>query len=133
MARILTVDDQPHMNHVIATWLARNGHEVTRACDGREAWDLLRGEAFDILITDVDMPRMDGLTLINQPGVVDGLRGVVVLTGRHDYADLDSAVWREKVHFLPKPFSPSKLVQLVEKLIASEPADSPVSKSVATR
>ena len=127
MARILAVDDQLHMNHIIATWLGRNGHEVVRACDGQAALELLRSADFDLLITDVDMPRMDGLTLISQEGVVDGLRAVVVLTGRHDYNSLDVTVDREKVRFLPKPFSPSKLAQLVQELLERTPAASAVN------
>jgi len=120
MARVLAVDDQPHMTYVIATWLTENGHEVVRASDGAAALELLRAEPFDVLITDVDMPRMDGLSLLSHRDAVDQLRGVVVLTGRHDYKELNPSCCSEKIRLLPKPFSPSGLAQLVEQLLSGE-------------
>ncbi len=113
MARILAVDDQPHMTCIIAHWLTEQGHEVVCASDGARALELLRTEPFDVLITDVDMPRMDGLTLLRQRDVVDRLLAVVVITGRSDYPDLNGASGNEKIHILPKPFSPSELARLV--------------------
>lgn len=120
MARVLAVDDQPHMTYIIATWLTENGHEVVRATDGAAALERLRAEPFDVLVTDVDMPRMDGLSLLRQHDAVNRLRGVIVLTGRCDYQDLDPACGKEKVRLLPKPFSPTRLAQLVEELLSSE-------------
>jgi CheY-like chemotaxis protein len=113
MARILAVDDQPHMTHIIAHWLTEQGHEVVCASDGARALELLRAESFDVLVTDVDMPGMDGLTLLRQRDLIDRLLAVVVLTGRSDYADLHGPPGGAKVHFLPKPFSPSELARLV--------------------
>ena len=120
MARVLVVDDKPHITHVIASWLKTKGHDVSRADDGDTALELLRTETFDILVTDVDMPRMDGLSLIAHQDVVERLRGIVVLTGRDDYADLIATFSREKTRLLPKPFSPTRLTQLVDKLMSGE-------------
>jgi DNA-binding NtrC family response regulator len=127
MARILAVDDQPHMTWVIANWLGKHGHEVVRAFDGAAAAERLRGESFDLLITDVDMPRMDGLSLLSERDAIDRLRGVVVLTGRQDYKELGSIYGKDKIHILPKPFSPSRLVQLVDKLLSDEHSPSAAS------
>ena len=120
MARILVVDDQPHMTHIVAKTLGRIGHDVVRACDGADALERLRAEPFDLLISDVDMPRMDGLTLVRHRDVVDRLRAVVMLTGRCDFDDLGLEYCAEKIHSLPKPFSPSRLVQLIERLLLQD-------------
>lgn len=120
MARILTVDDQPYMTRVISMWLGRQGHEVVRASSAAEALVRLRGGGFDLLITDVDMPEMDGLTLLSQPEVGRRLRGVVVITGRTDYSELvppGCAACR----VLPKPFSPTRLAELVEEVLEAAP------------
>ena len=132
MARVLAVDDQPHMACVIATWLTKNGHEVVCASDGAAALELLRAEPFDVLITDVDMPRMDGLSLLSHHDAVERLRGIVVLTGRCDYKDLDPSCCKEKIRLLPKPFSPSGLAQLVEQLLSSEFSPSPADDLIPT-
>ncbi|MFQ5805739.1 MAG: response regulator [Phycisphaerae bacterium] len=133
MARVLAVDDQPHMTYIVATWLAENGHEVVRASDGAAALELLRAEPFDLLITDVDMPHMDGLSLLSHHEVMDRLVGIIVLTGRCDFQDLDASCCKEKIHLLPKPFSPSGLAQLVEGLIATEPSPSVTKDLVPTQ
>ncbi len=118
VARVLAVDDEPHMTRVVATWLTKNGHEVVCASDGGAALELLRAEPFDVLITDVDMPHMDGLSLLSQRDVVERLRGIVLITGRCDYKNLVSSCPKEMVRLLPKPFSPSRLAEFVEELLA---------------
>jgi len=118
MARILVVDDQPHVSRTIANWLTRAGHAVVRASDGAAALELLRAESFDILITDVDMPELDGLSLLRQSDVIGRLRGVVVVTGRHDHGTLAATHGRGSIHVMPKPFSPSRLAELVEQLLS---------------
>jgi DNA-binding NtrC family response regulator len=119
MARILAVDDQPHMTCIIARWLARQGHEVVRADDGRAALELLRSQPFDILVSDVDMPGMDGLSLVAQGDVTARLRAVILITGRHDYRQLRPNC-RAALHVLPKPFSPNRLAQLIEEILENE-------------
>jgi two-component system chemotaxis response regulator CheY len=133
MARVLAVDDEAHMTYVIATWLTENGHEVVRASDGVSALELLRAETFDVLITDVDMPRMDGLTLLSQRDAVDGLRGIILLTGRCDYKDLDPSCCGEKLRLLPKPFSPSGLAQLVNELLSQKYPANETNDLIAAR
>ena len=133
MARVLAVDDEPHMTYIIATWLTKNGHEVVRAPDGAAALELLRAEPFDVLITDVDMPRMDGLSLLSHRDAVERLRGIVVLTGRCDYKELDLSCPKEKVQLLPKPFGPSRLVELVEGLLSLESSPSATHEVAPTR
>lgn len=133
MARVLAVDDESHMTYVIATWLTKHGHEVVRASDGAAALELLRAEPFDLLITDVDMPRMDGLSLLSHRDAVEQLRGIVVLTGRCDYKELDLPCPSDKVQLLPKPFGPSRLAELVAQLLSLESSPSATHESIRTR
>ncbi len=125
MARILAADDQPHLTYIISFWLEKNGHEVVRVCDGAEALERLQTGQFDLLVTDVDMPRMDGLTLLTHREALEGLCGIVVLTSRGDYRELGMSDCSDRIEFLPKPFSPSKLVELIERFLSK-----PVSQAV---
>ena len=119
MAKILVVDDQPHVTHVLSIWLHKNGHEVTRANDGHDALECLRSQAFDILISDVNMPRMDGLSLIKRCNEFTFLKGIIVLTGRNDFRDLDCRHSKQNIRFAPKPFSPTAIAREVDELMSS--------------
>lgn len=125
MANILAVDDQPHLTYIIANWLTKNGHEVVRASDGAAALELLLSRRFDVLVTDVDMPRMSGLELLSHREAVDDLCGIVVLTSRDDYRELGPSHCNDRIEFLPKPFSPTRLAELVEHFL-SRRASNPV-------
>ncbi len=124
MAKVLAVDDQPHLTFIIYSLLTKNGHDVVRACDGVAALERLMAEKFDVLVTDVDMPRMDGLTLLSHREAVDGLCGIIVLTSRDDFRELGLSHCRDRVEFLPKPFSPIKLAELVDRFVLRQPAPS---------
>src|SRR2546430_2244993 len=63
-ARVLVVDDESGIRSAVAKCLAHEGHEVVEAGDGASALQLLRDETFDIVITDLYMPSMDGMELI---------------------------------------------------------------------
>lgn len=64
MARILVVDDQRDMRQSVRRVLSRMGHEVVEAADGREALAALATPAIDLVVTDLNMPEMDGIELI---------------------------------------------------------------------
>ncbi|MBF8779831.1 hybrid sensor histidine kinase/response regulator [Pseudomonas fulva] len=63
--RILVVDDSLTVRELQRKLLAHRGYEVAVAVDGMDGWNALRGETFDLLITDIDMPRMDGIELVS--------------------------------------------------------------------
>lgn len=122
MAKILSADDQPHMTYIISSWLTKLGHEVVRVEDGAAALERLDREHFDLLISDVDMPRLDGLSLLKECLDRHSLRGIIILTGRSDYEELRKSVDAPHVRLLAKPFSPRKLSQLVDGMLAEHPA-----------
>ena len=119
MARVLVVDDQPNIACVLELFLTRHGHDVVRADNGKKALNLLQNQLFDILITDVDMPEMDGLTLVSHHGVIDQLCGVIILTGRTDNPAISKAMSNDKICVEPKPLSPTRTAALIEKLLKS--------------
>jgi two-component system sensor histidine kinase and response regulator WspE len=62
--RVLVVDDSLTVRELQRKLLSNRGYEVSVAVDGMDGWNALRGEHFDLLITDIDMPRMDGIELV---------------------------------------------------------------------
>jgi len=115
MARILVAEDDRHISRVIALWLQRGGHEVSAAHDGLEALEALRRTRPDLLITDVNMPGMDGLDLLEKARSESLLRyQAIVLTSRCDQAEIEARARTLGALVHPKPFSPQRLTEAVE-------------------
>jgi len=120
MARTLVVDDDPHMLRVLAMWLTRNGHQVTEACNGAVARRALEDGEVDLVISDVNMPEMDGLELVQWVRAHKGTAlPMIVLSSRCDQESIAARLKAYGVHLLPKPFSPSRLVVEVDRLLGA--------------
>ena len=119
MARILVVDDEPPIRHLIARVLTGAGHEISEAADGAEAASKLKAEPFDLVITDIVMPNLDGLeTLMNLAR--DGEKvPVIAISGIYP----DSSLYLKAAKSLgarltlSKPFRESELVAAVNDVL----------------
>lgn len=122
MAKILVAEDDRHINRVIAMWLQRHGHEVHSAYDGNEAMELLREVSPDLLVTDVNMPGMDGLDLLAAARAESLLdHPAIVLTSRCDQGEIESRAESLGAMVHPKPFSPHHLTEAVESALKNDP------------
>jgi CheY-like chemotaxis protein len=120
MSRIVVAEDDPHILRVISLWLTKQGHTVQEARNGKDALDLIEAQTPDILITDINMPVMGGLELMNRVVARTHLpRGIVVLTNRWDHREIGQQLADAGVHMMPKPFSPTKLAELIEEIDGS--------------
>lgn len=119
MAHILAVDDSASMRQMVAFTLKGAGHQVTEAGDGQAALDLAKTQKFDLVLSDVNMPRMDGLTLAKS------LRGlptykftpILMLTTE---AGMDKKLEGKAAGatgWLVKPFNPEQLLATIKKVI----------------
>ena len=113
-ASLLVVDDEPALRHLFKKWLTAQGCDrVHTAADGKNALDLIQSESIDVLITDVSMPAMDGVTLVRSMRKEKMVPSIVFMSG---FGDVDKremyALGVEA--FLTKPFDLSELVQAVE-------------------
>ena len=119
MHSILAVDDSASMRQMVAFTLKGAGYNVIEAADGQEALDKARGETVDLVLTDQNMPRMDGITL------VQNLRGLAtyattpILILTTESGDEMKAKGRAAgaTGWLVKPFDPGKLLEIVRKVI----------------
>ena len=118
MARILVADDEPGLRAFVAEALQDDGHVVTQAADGAEVAKLLARESFELLITDLRMPRLDGMALLRQMRVEQPELEVIVLTA---FGTVDSAVEAMKLgafDYLQKPLgSPGALRLLASRAL----------------
>jgi DNA-binding response OmpR family regulator len=117
MTRILVAEDDRHLQRVISLWLERNGYQVFCAEDGETALRIFGELSPDILITDVNMPNMDGMTLAKAVlGESSRPVGVIILSCRVDMIGVGTELGDERVIHHAKPFSPSRLIEEVETL-----------------
>lgn len=101
--RILVVDDEPAIREVIQEYLSMEGYHVTTACDGVEAVEKIRQKEFDVVVTDLSMPNMDGFGLMRQAQQIQPLTSVIVLSGQGTFENAIEAVHRGAYDFVAKP------------------------------
>ena len=112
-SRILIVDDEPRMAESIAVALRRRGHDCVVAGSGSEALARYSEQAADVVITDLKMPGMGGLELLEKLAEVAPTIPVIVLTAHGDVPSAVDAMQRGAFHFLTKPFDNDELRSLV--------------------
>ncbi len=116
MARVLVADDEEGIRAFVATTLEREGHEVETARDGVDAATQLEHRVFDVLITDLKMPRMDGMSLLEKVRRERPETEVIVLTAYGKVETAVEAMRRGAFDFVEKPISsPAALRHLVAR------------------
>ncbi len=114
MAKLLVVDDEKNLRLVVQKEMARQGHEVECAEDGEAAWEMLESQDFDVLLCDINMPRLDGLGLLRRTRERNqNPPEVIMLTGQ---ATVESAIEAMKLgayDYLTKPYRIGELSALV--------------------
>jgi len=120
MARILAVDDSAAMRQMVGITLAGAGHEVEHAADGQEALQLAGRSKFDLVITDVNMPRMDGIALVRKLRGLASYRYVplLVLTTEATPERKREGKAAGATGWLVKPFNPERLLSTIAKVLA---------------
>jgi two-component system chemotaxis response regulator CheY len=119
MARILAVDDSPAMRQMVGLTLSRAGHEVEQAADGCEALQIAGRSKFDLIITDVNMPRMDGITLVRELRTLGAYKHVplLVLTTEATVERKQAGKAAGATGWLVKPFNPERLLATIAKVL----------------
>ena len=115
--RVLLVEDDPSLRRVLAYHLEREGHAVEIAADGREGLDLLDSKTFDLVLTDVRMPRMDGRELLAAVRERDADLPVVVMTAFGTIQDAVEAMQGGASDYLTKPVDREHLLMAVKKAL----------------
>jgi len=113
--RVLVVDDEQSLRKILAATLQREGYEVQVASDGEEALAALDRDGADVVVTDLVMPKMDGLSLLRKVVVSHPDVPVIVVTA---HGRVDSAVEAMKAgafDFVTKPFEHAELKAIIAK------------------
>ena len=115
---IVTIDDSRTMRDMLKLVLTDAGHRVAQAIDGIDGLELLEHEMPDVIITDINMPRLDGFGFIEAARKIDRIRSVpiLVLTTESDAEKNMRAKRAGATGWIVKPFEPKKLVDIVHRV-----------------
>ena len=119
MAAILAVDDSNSLRQMVAFTLKSSGCDVIEAVDGQDAIEKLRERSVDLVLTDQNMPRMDGITLVrhlrSQPQFQ--LTPILILTTESSDQMKQAGRAAGATGWLVKPFDPVRLIEVIQKVI----------------
>lgn len=116
MAKLLVVDDERNLRLVIQKELSRHGYDVETAADGEAAWEIMEAKDFDVLLCDINMPRLDGMGLLKRckeksPNPPE----VIMLTGQGTVETAIQAMKLGAYDYLTKPYRIAELTALVKQ------------------
>jgi two-component system, chemotaxis family, chemotaxis protein CheY len=116
--RILTIDDSKTIRDMLMLTLAGAGFEVVQAVDGQDGLDVLDREEFDVVITDINMPRMDGYEVIRQmrSNSAHKTTPILVLTTESEADKKNMARVAGATGWMVKPFDPDRLIETINKV-----------------
>lgn len=119
MASILAVDDSASMREMVAFTLKGAGYDVVEAKDGNEALDIAKGRKTDLVLTDVNMPGMDGIALIKALRALPDYKftPILMLTTEAGDGKRQEGKSAGATGWIVKPFDPDQLLSTVSKVL----------------
>src|SRR6266704_5133760 len=120
MSRVLIVDDEPGLRQSLGLLLADAGYEVAAESDGKRALERALAEPFDLILSDVRMPEMDGLAFLRAYRARGG-EALVIMMSAYGGEEAALAAMKEGAYdYIPKPFRPDEVVLTLRKAVERE-------------
>lgn len=118
MKRILAVDDSASMRQMVGFTLKNAGYDVTEAKDGQEALDIAKTSEFDVIISDVNMPNMDGIELVTNLRTLPQFKftPILMLTTESGAGKKGEGKAAGATGWIVKPFNPEQLLAVIKKV-----------------
>lgn len=119
MATILVVDDSASLRNMVTFTLKQEGYQVVEAGDGQDALNKAKGSRFDLVLTDVNMPVMDGITLCSELRKLPAFKftPVLMLTTESSADMKQQGKSAGATGWLVKPFNPEKLISTIKRVV----------------
>ncbi len=117
MSRILVADDEPALRKIVRDAFEREGHEVVAAIDGQEALERFEEASFDLVVTDLAMPRLGGLELVQEIRRRKAAAPILVLTVKNEEREKVRLLDAGADDFVTKPFGVAELLARARALL----------------
>jgi len=118
-SRILAVDDSASMRQMVTFTLKGAGYDVEEAADGQEALNIAKGGKFDLVLSDVNMPVMDGITLVKELRTLANYKftPILMLTTESTGDKKTEGKTAGATGWIVKPFNPDQLLNTIKKVL----------------
>lgn len=117
MAKLLIVEDEKQLNELVCNFFEENGHETTSAFDGLEALDKMKKETFDLILSDIMMPKLDGFALLEKIRGNDSHIPIIFMTARDDKFSKQLGYKLGVDDYVVKPFDLDELLMKVGAIL----------------
>jgi len=124
MAKILIAENELALREFISRGLEQRRHKVTMAQDGSDAIDLLKKSKFDLLLTDIDMPIMDGIALALAAGRDYPKMKIIIMSGHEHQIERAQGLSDLVYRVISKPFTIAKICEVVDDVISTKKSSS---------
>jgi chemosensory pili system protein ChpA (sensor histidine kinase/response regulator) len=120
--KVLIIDDSVTVRELLSMTFNRAGYQVEQARDGQEAWEKIHSDRYDIVFCDIEMPRMDGLELLDRLQKQEGFTSppIAMLTSRGAERHKQMAAERGASGYFTKPYLEEVLLDAAQRLIKGE-------------
>ncbi|MBB6479011.1 response regulator [Spirochaeta isovalerica] len=117
--KILVVDDSAAIRQSVTFVLQQEGYETIEAADGAEGLEKIKGSAVDMVVSDVNMPNMDGITMVSKIRELSEFRfiPIIILTTESQSSKMEEGKAAGATGWIVKPFTSDKLLAVVKKLL----------------
>jgi DNA-binding response OmpR family regulator len=127
-SKIMVVDDEPGIRELLSEVLLDNGFDVTSARDGQESLNFLKKGRFDLLITDINMPNLNGIELLKKMKTAGRKEKVVIMTGSPVDGSVVSGDVPQVDFQLIKPFKIKEFLRVVSAVLKAENRETEADK-----
>ncbi len=122
MAKILIAEDEDTLRRFVARALVMDGHDIVEAADGAEALEHIEADVFDLLLSDIRMPVMDGIALATATADLTPAMPILLMTGYAEQRERAEPLMRIVVDVVEKPFSLPQIRQAVADALMAKAA-----------
>jgi CheY-like chemotaxis protein len=126
MSRVLVVEDDPQVRSVVCAILSRDGLSLETAADGEQALEQVQGEHFDLVLLDVGLPRLDGLSVLERLQKLENPPKTIMMTGSEAPETVLRAARAQACRYVTKPVDAHVLIDLVHEVLDLEPTGPPI-------
>jgi CheY-like chemotaxis protein/anti-sigma regulatory factor (Ser/Thr protein kinase) len=126
MSRVLVVEDDPQVRSVVCAILSRDGLSLETAADGEQALERVQGEHFDLVLLDVGLPRLDGLSVLERLQKLENPPKTIMMTGSEAPETVLRAARAQACRYVTKPVDAHVLIDLVHEVLDLEPTGPPI-------
>jgi len=123
MANVLVVDDEQGIRDMLEIYLQREGHDITCAGDGRKALSLCKKNSFDVVITDIKMPNMDGITLLHRVKELSPETIFIMITAFGSIETAKESMHEDAYDYITKPFDVEDIKRKIDSALSKKQND----------